>query len=313
MRTELPTHDNTMMSAYSYCERLYALRHKLHRRPIFTKPALGFGGLVHLGLGAIYTSFAQDDKAGRRRDVSSAADKALEAMHKSDFEDPLDDYRTLGRAEKLLISYLKERLEDPDIQNIQHVETAHDVLLADGMPWGGIIDLWCDYKYNGLHIIDHKTTSRFGEHYFDEYFRSPQMIMYLISAAALTGTWPEGVVVNVLVNRPGSKDPKKKTSTSMFQFERKRIPYPTWLVDEVKLMQEVNYERLEKQHALHKRESDVWDPRIWRPNIYNCHGKYGPCSMYEVCHSMPANREQVILQETEESEWDWREIRGDDE
>lgn len=300
------THDNTMMSAFSTCERLYALRFVLNRKPGLQRPALSFGGLVHTGLAAIYRSFSDDDLDSSLRDVVQANERCEEALRAADFEDPEDDYRTLARAELLLLNYLHHYVDDTDIGEIRHIETGHDAEIAPGFRWGGIIDLWAgSYRGGGLHIFDHKTTSRYGgDHYFDEYYRSPQMILYLLSAAALTGEWPEGVVINVLINRKVGTRASPK-----FQFARKRITFPDWLVHEAKRMQEVNYELIETKLELHEHETDVWDPAIWKPNLYSCTGKYGRCDMYDVCHSIPENREQVLLQETEEEEWDWRKVR----
>lgn len=319
--SEIHTHDNTMMSAFAYCERLYALTHVLNRKPTGSKPALSFGGLVHTGLDAYYRHLKNSDDNGQPRDAAEAAAYAFIFMDLQvngginpeteeevipSFEDPLDDYRTSERAKLLLLNYVKHYQEDPDINRIVFTETPHDVSFPDGFKWGGIVDLWCE-SLGGTWIVDHKTTSQFGQFYFDDYKRSPQMLGYMLTGAALKGVWPSGVIVNVLVNR----------KTGM-EFARKYMTYEEWLVEECKQMQVVNYtfinaKRQMMELAVSTEEMTApqaaMNPYLWKPNFYNCVGKYGRCSMYDVCHSRPENRERVIEMETEEREWDWRTVR----
>ena len=139
---DVPTHDNTMMSAYSYCQRLYALSHVLNRKSRFTKPALSFGGLVHVGLNGVYTQYKEDDLRGIPRSLISAGERAISMMEDADFEDPENDYRTRAKAEALIVQYLSKYRQDAAIEHIVFTETAHDVTFPDGFKWGGINDMW---------------------------------------------------------------------------------------------------------------------------------------------------------------------------
>lgn len=297
---DMETHDNTMMSSYSYCERLYALSHILHRKSRFTKPALSFGSVMHVGLDEIYTAYQEDDQAGRTRDIVAAAERAITTMRATNFEDPEDDYRTLARAETVLIDYLKKYQEDRDFQQIVFTETAHDVSFPDGFKWGGIMDLWVQYL-GGDYPVEHKTTSRFGQYYYDDMYRSPQAMGYYLTGAALRGLWPQGVLYNVIVVR--------KTNN---EFDRRPLVYPHWLVDECRRMQIQNYREIYAKRAAMESQDDAWNPEIWKPNFYNCVGKYGRCAMYDACHAPPQNRDFVLNNEYEEKVWNWRTVRGEE-
>ena len=294
---DIKTHDNTMMSAFNYCERLYAISHFLNRRPRERSAALGWGGLVHVGMNSFYTQYMEDDIQERPRDVIAATERGIASMEEAGFEDPIDDFRTLGRAQEVLIGYAKKYQEDSDITKISFTETPFDVVFPDGFKWGGIMDMWCTY-HGEEYPVEHKTTSRYGATYFDEFKRGPQPLGYVLAGAQLQGTWPAGVLFNIIVNRKAS-----------WEFVRRPILYPGWLVAECRDMQIENYKAIVEKRERTKHEYDVWDAKIWRPNFYNCVGKYGKCSAFDICHSMPENREKVLAINFEENEWNWREVR----
>ena len=291
------THDNTMMAHFNYCERLYAISHVLNRTPRERSAALGWGGLVHVGMNGLYTSYKEDDDREIPRDPISAFEQAVEAMRAAGFVDPEDDFRTLGRAESVLKDYVKKYVTDPDITKITFTETAFDVVFPDGFRWGGIMDLWSTY-HDEEYPVEHKTTSRFGGTYYDEFRRSPQPLGYCLAGAHLRGEWPSGVLYNVIINRKAS-----------WEFDRRPVIYPGWLVEECRDMQIENYKAIAEKRARTEREWDVWDAKIWRPNLYNCVGKYGKCAAFDICHCLPENRERVLNIHFEEKEWNWREVR----
>lgn len=292
--TSMATHDNTMMSKYAKCQRLYALSHILHRRSIFRSPALSFGSLLHVGLDAYYRTLSPKSRDRNIDNVIAAAEFAVAQMQEEPFYDFEDDYRTRDRAIAVIIDYIKKYGPDQDFEEIIFTETAHDIRHPDGFPWGGITDLWV--IFNGRDwIVDHKSTSRFGQDYFTQFRRDPQFMGYLINAAALRGTWPAGVIVNTPVVRKNDQE-----------FQRQPIIFPHWLIEECRRMQHLNYVEI---HEKRERSLDPWDDTVWRPNLYSCEGKYGKCEMYGVCHTLPENRDLVLQSEYEEKEWDWRTVR----
>ena len=301
----MPTHDNTMMDDLDFCERLYALKHVAHRRMPGRGVAVSFGSLMHLGLDAFYKKLPRL-LADRNSDtLIEAAEAAVQVLQEAPYEDPYDDHRTRQRAIKVLIDYIAHYGVDVDFTKIVFTETAHDIRHRfDDFPWGGVIDLWVDSEGEDW-IVDHKTTSVFGngDHYYAGFRRSPQMMGYVLDGAELTGRWPAGVWLNVLIIH---KD--------KHFFDRKKIPFPHWLIEEFKRMQWLNYLKLEPK-LLHMQntqtfEADIWNDTVWKPNLYNCGGKkYGPCEMYNVCHSIPENRIWIMNNELEEFTWDWRTAR----
>lgn len=289
----LRTHDNTMMSDWAYCQRLYAIKHILNKRRRVVSAPLGFGSLIHIGLDAYYSSFAEDERNSRPRDIATAAEAAYVKMEAQPYEDPEDGYRTKGRAIQVMLEYIKEYNIDPRFSEIAFSETPFEIIQKDGFRWGGIIDMWA--KYEGRYWpVDHKSTSIFGQYYFDNFKRNPQMLGYVLGASEFHGQQAPGVIINVIH--------VVKTKTEFFY---RPILYPQWLVDEAKEMQRLNYIQIEDRVVRMTDPEDIWNPNLFQPNLYNCIGKYGRCEAYSVCDAMPENRSRALAMDFEDHVWDW--------
>lgn len=297
VRDDVPTHDNTMMKDLAYCERLYGLKHILCKRVPEQRPALNFGGLLHIGLDALYASYKADDDAHRERDIERAAEAMVAAVEAAPFIDPDSDYRTKGRALRVLVDYVVKYMDDPVVRAILFTETPYDITQVDGFRWGGVMDLWFEHgDLGGYWIMEHKSTSRKEKYYFDNFRRDPQVLGYLLTGLELHGLPLRGVFVNCLHVLTGSHD-----------FERQAIVFPDWLVEECKEMQLRNYDKVTQLRQLIQEPADVFNTALVKPNLYNCVGKYGRCEMYDVCDSEPRNRAGIIERELEDYHWDWRE------
>jgi hypothetical protein len=296
MKPELPhmyqiarTHDNTMMSALDYCNRRYGLAHVRCKRPMGSSAALKFGGLMHIGLDNYYKRLAAGDS------WQFAHNAALDSMADQEYEDPFEDYRTKGRALLVMSAYANERGFDEELTT-HMTETPFDITDADGFRWGGIMDWLGDYNTD-VWPMDHKTTSRFGAYYFDDFKRDPQMIGYTYAGGLLRGAPVPGVLINVIAVRKRDHE-----------FARRPMHYPQWLIDEWKVKMVQQYERAEHiRELVEKNPESVWQPTAVNPNLYNCIGKYGRCPFFDVCESRPENRERVLRIEYETHEWNWAE------
>jgi hypothetical protein len=283
------TRDNTMMSDLGYCSRRYALAHARRKRSRNTSSALRFGGLMHIGLDNYYkTLLAGDDHA-------HMIEASLTSMMESEYEDPIDDYRTRGRALLVMTDYAARYGYDEELTT-RMTETPFDITDDVGFPWGGIID-WEGAYHDREWVMDHKTTSRFGNYYFDDYKRDPQMLGYTYAASQIHGQPIAGVIINVLAVRKRDHE-----------FARRPMLYPEWLTDEWRRTMIQRYDQAETIDAIIAADPEaVWDEQLITPNLHNCIGKYGRCAFYDVCDSRPENRERVLRIEYEDFEWNWAE------
>jgi hypothetical protein len=288
----LRTHDNTMFDAYNYCQRLYAISHVRNKRPRATRSALSFGGFIHTGLDWYYKGLVEYD-----RDWKRAAERMLDTVNEVDYTDPDGDFRTKARGMRDLVKYAQHWQHDPDLTNILFTETAFDIVAAiKGVwPYGGVIDVWPEYHGN-TYIMDHKTTTRFGNYFFDNFRRAPQMMGYIKAGDALQGVMPAGALINVMILHKGETG-----------FDRQPLLYPEWLMREWEHIVDKNYNEIRYKLAQTEAPEDIWNIDIWKPNFYQCIGKYGRCSAYEVCHANPLNRERILDFEFEDHRWDWAE------
>lgn len=285
------THDNTMMTAFEKCPRLYYLQYVRNLVPVGRSAALDFGSLFHLGLSIWYAHFNLPDS---NRDLALLA--AIEAMSKADFEEIEGEFRTRERCILMLAEYADYYgwLEKTQGWNLKVIlsETGFDTVDENGLPWGGKIDLAVEWR-NQLWILDHKTTSRFGGDYYDQYVPDTQTCGYAKYAGILAGRKVAGVIMNVIVVHKIKKPPAE-------QFHRKAFDYPDFY-----------YREWEEQVRDHYRQVDQCEQtNTWRPRWQSCTHKYGKCAAFHVCRTAPENRQQKLSQEWEERTWDWRSVEG---
>jgi hypothetical protein len=279
---DFPTHDNSALSLFSRCPRLYQLSHLEKVAPLGRSAALDFGSLIHLGLEHYYK--ALKDGAS----LTEAATAGIMKMKDTEFIDPLDDYRTKHRALLTFADYVAH-YEDDKQWTILMTEGPFEVTDENGFSWGGKMDLVV--KWLGRYwIVDHKTTSRGGATFYDSFFPDPATVGYAWAASRLVGQPVTGVIINrILVH----KERKKPELT----FERRPFNYQPWHFSEWYAAQ------LDKMHDITR----AHERGYFRPNWEACVGKYGRCAMYDLCRTAPQNRERVIAQDYTENTWDWRE------
>lgn len=302
-RVELPvlkTHDNQMHSDYTYCPRLYAVRHVrgFTRRRIGTigggSNATSYGALLHEGLDEYYKTLQanREDPRALAMALYTATEKIKQLEKDGLWTDPVDDFRTSGRCIHDLMEYAKEYGTDKELK-ILGTETSFDLMDDEGFRYGGRIDLPVEY-HSAIWNMDHKTTTRFGGYYFDNYKLSPQMLGYTWATGKLHGKPARGVIINCIVLHKGKTE-----------FHRRPMLYSEghlnqWKQRTIARLWEIAA-RLEKDPQGLK----AFDVSVWTPNFENCIGKYGPCSMFNVCSMNPQNYETKLNMDYEYKPWDF--------
>lgn len=285
------THDNTMATAFERCPRLYHITYNLNLVHRLRSAALDFGSLVHLGLSIWYSHF---NKPGATRDSALLA--AIEAMSKADYQDVGEDFRTRERAILTMAEYADyygwlERTQGWNLKVIL-TETAFDTVDEQGLPWGGKMDLVVEWR-GDLYILDHKTTSRKGDDYFQQFVPDTQTGGYVKYGSLLAGRPIVGVIINNITVHKNKKPPKD-------QFDRRPFSYPDFYIRE--------WEEQIKDH--YRQVAYCEEHNVWRPRWQSCTNKYGKCPAFYICRTAPENRGDELSKNFVERTWDWRSVEG---
>lgn len=271
--------DNTAVSAYMRCPRLYYNSMVLHRRREFGKTALSYGKAIHTGLEILYKTHDFDLA------MAVVEQKYADAL-------PVDgtDYRTVNRATLVLEKWLDfwghpattsdRTVGWPDSPS---VELSTNVLLPIAeLPYAVRIDRI--FELDGAYYIeDHKTTSQFGVSFYDEFELSGQMKGYARAAELLIGKPIRGVRINTIVTRKNNEE-----------FDRRILYFPPGVLDHWERTHRMWAERIKQSH-----ESGVW-PQAWS----SCSHKYGMCTYAEVCSLDPKYETQALATDFDVIPWD---------
>lgn len=147
--------------------------------------------------------------------------------------------------------------------------------------WKGKMDLIVK-EGNDLWLVDHKTTSVMGEQFLDDKHRSNQMVGYTFACRHLFNLPVKGVLLNVAAIR-----------SKGFEFQRFKLPIGEAAVYE--WATEIDY-RFQQLHALLLRLSATKEKMNFvSVNREACCTKYGKCTFFDVCQSLPQHREALLL------------------
>lgn len=252
--------DNSTYESLMDCHRKAEYR-ILHKREFGGKAnALNFGGAVHAGLDVRYRGgeFAQETLQAQLAAVIGylqdqptddwrTAELACDVLHQYSLTYPADDFSVVEKeghkfvelpfAVPLGVITLPEPMMLPDMMLDPAAEGDYrTAALAEGILslrtfteipiiWCGKIDLVV--IHNGkFWICDHKTTSMFGDTYFQQYNLSSQFMGYKWALQESLQVSIEGVLINALAIRKPTKTGKG------ISFHRMYMPTEGYLIEE---------------------------------------------------------------------------------
>ena len=180
--------DNSTIDLFLKCRKKYQYRMVLDLESKTISPALDFGKCIHLALESYYKN---------NRDLNSMITAFAENY--SDKEG--DDLRTVENGVKLLAQYHEvyknESIEILDLEVGFAVPIAHPDNPSKHIIYGGRIDGLIKWD-SEIYVLEHKTTSRLGYTYFDQFRPNQQLDGYVYGARALTGLPVKGVLLNAM-------------------------------------------------------------------------------------------------------------------
>jgi len=175
--------DYTSLSLYLACPMKYKLRTVLNLVPAERAPALAFGGAIHKALASWYT----------HHNLGGAI-----AAFKGEYKNSDDTLRTVDKGIQILQGYAEKYKKEPfsivftergyaiPLGRIEGVDTIYAGRLDGVVKWG-----------EAFYVLEHKTTTRLGYSYFEQFTPNLQIDGYAILCRELMGRC-DGVLVNAI-------------------------------------------------------------------------------------------------------------------
>jgi len=262
--------DNSTLERFTTCARSYEY-YGLHKRQLAEgKPALTFGKAVHAGLEAHYREEPIE------KQMRSIQDVFVESPV------PIDEYRNAAFANDVMAAYRTEHLAEPfevlraeDDKPLLEVPFAYELGSVEGITimWTGRIDMMVRWDDGRCSHVDHKTTSRGGATFFDEFINDQAQLGYCWATRKALGKTC-GFMINGLVCRAPTRTGKG------LEFIRQRFDVTNDRIDE---WQDNTMWIIHNLIAMHKHNMLPMETK-W------CCGKYGKCPYLDVCSVQRSSR-----------------------
>ena len=294
--------DNSSLEYLQTCPRSFEYHWLRKRISSADKAALNFGAGLHIGLATRAKLYG----SGQVPDTDVAINASMQTWF-TDHPQPLDDYRSLDYAIEAMRGYNKlYRNESWKLKLVAGkplVEASfmHELGKVQNIPvfYTGRVDLLVTDSL-GDWVVDHKTSSQFGDSFMFEMQVSAQMIGYCWAFQQTYGHKPCGYIVDAIRTRPPTKEEKMLLSYGGKPEFRKDNYY--------RLPWHVTQEQIDewKADTLAQVATAVWhhDSGIFPRHKKWCVGKYGKCQYYDTC-TLPVEQrlEHLASNSFMDNEW----------
>lgn len=318
--------DNSSLQQFMTCPRAAFYKLVKRRELASERAALQFGRIIHE---ALEVRYQKNEPLCSPQTEAEMIDKLNELY--STWSPPDGDFRTLDQATECILRYNKRyvaesfQVLDIDVEGngemqkavelpfalpFCEIEINQELLINDikkpdepaytkfisTLPvyYCGRIDLLVKHL-NTILLADHKTTSIGGSGYFDEFYNAAQFKGYCWAVGQITGSLPNGYIINTLLNRKPNK------SGYSIDFMRDTIyikpeVVDEWVSDTTAIIEDFLNNYLRGQFPMHTQ---------W------CKAKYGKCEYFDCCVLPPAQR-NLMLDSPNYRDWGWDPIDQQD-
>ena len=308
--------DNSCIAEYKKCPKRYFFRVVLGYTEVDNPPYFSFGSAYHKFREVLDNSYNKlrinniEPKEARIQAQLEATNSGLEYWIKDTNNknpEPGSKFDFLTK-ERLLKSFLKmstwwENERKSGNIKVLHTEQPFNVVLPNGQPFGGRIDR-LESNNGRLWVRDYKTSSKEDMFYSRTIEPNAQFPGYAYASSQLHGKNVDGVLVEVLYNRPPLKTNRsKKTKDEQAAHEGPTPKVYTVSTSEYKLSKWlkdiIHWTNLIKQ----SRETDSYPMQDT-----NC----SFCPYHMVCKKDTERQEMLILNtQFKKSHWDF--MKGESE
>lgn len=215
--------DYSTLSSFQTCKKKYYWEHVRNLKPKLKGAALQFGGAIHEALDTYYSEGMNE----------SALKLGIDKLKVGWQDREGDEIRTVENGVKLLENYALKYKHEP-FKPLGKPEKGFVFFIGDIL-YGGRIDLPVEWD-NDLWIMEHKTTTRLTNGYFDQFELDKQVTGYIIAAEEhFKGRKVMGCIVNVMEPWKEVKRVTEKTKKPEDHFLRKPITRSQMLKDRFRL------------------------------------------------------------------------------
>lgn len=286
MVANLRLYDNTRLSDFKRCPRLYYYRHVQHWKPQSRRLPLIFGGAWHSAMEVIWAHIGEWD----RKALSDAAFAAfLETWCAEGLPYPLTmedneefEPRTPGQALEMILGYIEQREPSAKDFTILAVEKPFIVPLDPADPtlfYVGKIDKIVRHRTNKILGIEHKTTTAysrsgpFKEAFLDSFSPNSQVdgyiyALHMMFPGEVGGVWVDAALVH-----------RSAEGFTYIPIEKQLEHLNSWIWDTREWIRSVEKQRAELVEcgpsdrymgAFPKNTNSCWDFNSACPYMYLC-------------------------------------------
>lgn len=303
--------DNTRVSTFFKCPRMYYFRHMRGWVREGSRVALVFGGAWHVMMEVVWTKAKENISDAQLTDL---ADAAFREKWQAEGYDPndinLDDKRNPGLARDMCLAYLvkyREWLREITVLCNEQPFLVPLGTTADGTPiyYIGRWDKVYMDKMKSVYVGEHKTTSLyrmsgsaapFAAEFIQSFSPDSQVDGYQFGALAAFGKQFRGVIVDASLVH------KTVRGFTRIPVQRALANLESWAFDAKYWINEIYDNAAMLAEA--RQESDYL--KCFPKRTEQCQGKYGMCSYLDLCKYGPPNPEQMneLPEGFTSSQWD---------
>lgn len=288
--------DNSRHENWSQCPRKGYYTIIRRRIPDADRAPLTFGGHLHAALKLRYLIHGTAPCSEQTEARQMLLLEKLWQQKPTAF----GDHRTLGLAQEVISRYNETYGQEPFAlfkaptgSNIVEEPFAYPLGIVSKIKvvWTGVIDLPIVDSGENF-VMDHKSTSKYGDYYFADFVLSSQFMGYSWVLREKYGIEVKGAMVNALiVRKPGKTDRAKDP----IEFKRQKIYFDNDQLDEWR-----------KDTLTLVEEMIAADTKGYFPkHTTQCTTKFGACPYLQLCALSPSVRELSLLSnEYKDDEWD---------
>lgn len=288
--------DNTRVSSYFKCPRLFYFRHVRNWRSDKKKSSLAFGAGIHAAMEEVWAN-PHEETLNLLAMASNAFDKKWVEEGFSLEQIDMGDKRNPGNAADILHAYIThytnwlQRIElianeQPFIVPLMRTMNDNREVLYIGR-WDKV------YKDQGkLYVGEHKTTSlyrvatKFAQEWLQSFSPDNQVDGYSFAGLAAFGEALKGVMVDgILVHksvRAFTRVPVQRSFQNLDAWAWETRYWITEILDNVAMLEELRQDG----------EKPAFLP-CFPKRTEHCQHKYGQCSMLDVCKYGNSNPELI--------------------
>lgn len=298
--------DGTIVGMHQVCPEKMNLQIEQGWRPRYVEIAKNFGACLHQGLAVWYRAHDlakaliaineswPTNVAGGGDDYRTKA-KCLEVMRDYAHWYPAENFSIIGAPDNPIIEKafcLSTGMHaeciscvDGEISSAELSACANCGAELECIDYGGIFDGLIDFSGQVL-VLDHKSTSKLGDYYFEQFRPHSSTTGYIWAAQQISGRKVQGALINAIgIYAKGETSFKRQITT------RTADEINEWLRDLRSVCTQI----------LRSRRSGRWEMRT-----SGCVTKYGRCEFHQV-HQLghAKEREKLLQQDYVVQPWDF--------